>query len=135
MLLCRNIGECGGIFNLDGHAQIKKCSHVSGVFTCFSRLTGMAPAQAMTRYLLYGSRNRRPFLLPLGFSPVWGSQYHYSFNYSHIYWSWNRLISAYWMGIGCLTNSLIDEGHCQSGRRRSPVPSSTKWRKCYEVGT
>ena len=31
MLLCRNIGECGGIFNLDGHAQIKKCSHVSGV--------------------------------------------------------------------------------------------------------
>ena len=65
---------CGGIFNLDGHAQIKKCSHVSGVFTCFSRLTGMAPAQAMTRYLLYGSRNRRPFLLPLGFSPVWGSQ-------------------------------------------------------------
>ena len=68
--------------------------------------------------------------------------YHYSFNYSHIYWSWNRLISAYWMGIGCLTNSLIDhqfeycqpEGHCQRGRRRSLVPS-TKWRKCHEVGT
>ena len=59
----------------------------------------------------------------------------YSFNYSHIYWSWNRLISAYWMGTGCLTNSLIDEGHCQSGRRRSLVPSSTKWRKCHEVGT
>ena len=39
------------------------------------------------------------------------------------------------MGIGCLTNSLIDEGHCQSGRRRSLVPSSTTWRKCHEVGT
>ena len=49
------------------------------------------------------------------------------------------------MGIGCLTNSLIDhqfeycdcqpEGHYQCGRRRSLVPSSTKWRKCHEVGT
>ena len=32
MLLCRNIGECGGIFNLDGHAQIKKCPNTSGFF-------------------------------------------------------------------------------------------------------
>ena len=42
-------------------------------FSCFSCLTGMAPAQAMTRYLLDGSRNRRPFCC-LGFFPVWGSQ-------------------------------------------------------------
>ena len=31
MLHLATLGECGAIFNLDGHAQIKKCSHVSGV--------------------------------------------------------------------------------------------------------
>ena len=40
-------------------------------FSCFSCLTGMAPAQAMTRYLLDGSRNRRPFCC-LGFFPRLG---------------------------------------------------------------
>ena len=56
---------------MDGHAQIKKCPNTPGVFSCFSRLTGMAPAQDMTRNLLDGSRKRRP-LAALGFSPGWG---------------------------------------------------------------
>ena len=67
-----SIGECGGIFNLDGHAQIKKCPKVTGFFSCFSRLTGMAPAQANDTHLWMaqerGSRCCFRFFTRLGFA-------------------------------------------------------------------
>ena len=56
-----SIGECGGIFNLDGHDTNQEVSSCTRGFTCFSRLTGMAPAQANDTHFCMAQEIGGPF--------------------------------------------------------------------------
>ena len=69
MLLCRNIGECGGIFNLDGHAQIKKCPHVPGVLHASVVSLAWPLHKRMTRTFCMAQEIGGP-LLPWVFPPL-----------------------------------------------------------------
>ena len=66
------ISFCGGILNLDGHAQIKKCPKVTGFFHASVVLLAWPLHKRMTR--TFGWLKKEAAAAASGFSPVWGSQ-------------------------------------------------------------